>query len=103
MQSVLAHKQMHFLLLEAGICLLLTTLGREMDILLCVLGKLLPQTLIQCSQWRLRLWKAKQLFYGVNGNVAFFRVALSSIFLSQVVISLSAYKLHPKLNVTHWS
>lgn len=42
-----------------------------MNILLCVLGKLLPQISIHCTQWSSRLCKVKQLFYGVNGNVVF--------------------------------
>lgn len=62
---------MQFLLLKSDVYLLLTTPGREMDILLCVLGKLLPQIFIHCTQWSLRLCKAKQLFYEVFGNIGF--------------------------------
>lgn len=56
-----------------------------MDILLCVLGKLLPQILIHCTQWGLRLALHEQLFCGVNGSVVF-RTFLSSVFLGKVVI-----------------
>lgn len=93
---------MQFLLLKADKYLLLMNPGREMGILVWVFGKLLLQTLIHCSQWSLRLCKAKQLFYGVSASVVF-RTFLSSIFLGKVIISLSACELHQKLNVTCWS
>lgn len=66
-----------------------------MDILLCVLGKLLPQILIHSAQWSSRLCKAKQLFYGVNGNVVF-RTFSSSIFLGRVIIFLSCLQTAPE-------
>lgn len=92
---------MQFLLLKVDIYLLPTIPGREMDILLCVLGKLLLQISFHCTQWSSRLCKAKQVFYAVNGNVVF--RTLFSIFLGKVVISLSAYKPHQKQKVTCWS